>query len=110
MASDRIKENPLARFEIEQYELHVATYEIEARSAAEAIQKMFNGDGDALSGLEFIGTCNEVGIAATDASDLAAELRERGVEVTGAIIPSIRAVRQINGDNTKALDGSDGGG
>ena len=36
-------EHPLARFEIEQYELHVSAYEIEAKSAADAIRRLFNG-------------------------------------------------------------------
>jgi type III secretion system FlhB-like substrate exporter len=88
----------LARFEIEQYELHCATYEVEARSAAEAIQKLFNGDGNPHCGSEFIDACKEVGIAVADAPNLVDELRKRGVELANSIIPSIRAVRRIEAD------------
>ena len=36
---------PLVTYEIEQYELHTSKYQVEACSAAEAIEKLFAGGG-----------------------------------------------------------------
>jgi len=85
----------MARFQIEQYELHIATYEIEARSVADAIGRLFHGDGDMLDGSEYAGTCDEIGLSLEDAPELAEELRSIGAPVRGSIVPSIRSVRQL---------------
>ena len=84
------------RFEIQQYELHVATYEVEARSAAEAIQRLLQGDGDPFDGSEYVDTCEAIGLQAEDDPELADELRKLGIELTGGIVPSIRSVRHVN--------------
>lgn len=83
----------MPRFEIEQYELHVGTYEIEAPSAAEAIQRLFNGDGDMLNGSEYIGACEKEGM--TVDRELAQQLAELGVKLRDSMVPSIRSVRRL---------------
>jgi hypothetical protein len=85
----------LERFEIEQYELHVATYEVEARSVADAIRRLFNGDGDAPAGSEYLGACDQIGMSLEDDLQLAKELYRLGVQVRGMIVPSIRSVRRL---------------
>jgi hypothetical protein len=85
----------MARFEIEQYELHVATYEVEAPSAAEAIRRLLDGDGDPLDGSVYVRTSDDVGMNVADDPHLAQELRELGVQVRGSIVPSIRRVRRL---------------
>ena len=86
----------MARFEIEQYELHVATYEVEARSAAEAIQRLFEGDGDMCNGSEYVGTCEQVGMNLADDQELLRQLRELGVKLRNSMVPSIRSVRRAD--------------
>jgi len=66
----------MARFEIEQYELHVVTYEVEARSAAEAIKRVLDGDGELCNGAEYAGTCDQTGMSLENAPELAEELRK----------------------------------
>lgn len=93
------EEATMGRFEIEQYELHVATYEVEALSAADAIRRLFDGDGTLLDGSEYIGTCEEVGLSLDDDPELAEELRRLGVKLKGSIVPSIGSVRRIEGSD-----------
>ena len=95
----------MARFEIEQYELHVATYEIEARSAADAIRRLFDGDGDMFDGSEYVGTCDAMGLSLEDTPELAEELRNFGVQVKGSLVPSIRSVRRLE-DRDEELAGT----
>ena len=92
----------MARFEIEQYELHVATYEVKARSAAEAIEKLLNGDGGPLEESEYVETCSQVGMPVEDNVELVEELRELGVQTWGSVIPSIRGVRHVHAGNEMA--------
>ena len=90
-------ETPPARFEIKEYELHVTTYEVEAQSVAEAIKRLFNGDGDAIDVSEYVGTCEQIGMPLEGNPQLAEELRKLGVQVPGSIVPSIRTVRRAHG-------------
>ena len=91
-SSDR--NTPWARYEIEVYELHVGTYQIDARSTADAIKRLFDGDGDLLNGSEYIGLCEEKGLPVDENSQLAQELRQLGVPLDASVIPSIRNIRQ----------------
>ena len=36
----------MAKFRVQQYEVHIATYEIEAKNAADAIGKIYDGQGE----------------------------------------------------------------
>ena len=83
-------------FEIEQYEICVTTYRVEASSEAEAIAKLFDGGADAVDNShEFIETAQDCGLPADEYQDLAAELRDLGVPVD-EIIPSIRSIEEVD--------------
>ena len=50
-------------FEIEQYELHTQTYRVEASTEAEAIKRLFDGDGEAVdNGLDYIEVAEDFGL------------------------------------------------
>ncbi len=83
-------------FQIEQYEMCVTKYRVEASSEAEAIAKLFDGGADAVDDShEYIEVAEECGLPAEEHQELAAELRSIGVPVD-EIIPSIRSVEQID--------------
>jgi len=83
------------QFEVEQYELHVQKYRISADNEAEAIEKLFDGDGDVVNdSLEYIEVAEVYGLSADDNRDLADALLERGISIT-EVIPSIRSVKKI---------------
>jgi hypothetical protein len=82
-------------FQIEQYEMCVTKYRVEASSEAEAIAKLFDGGADAVDDShEYIEVAEECGLPAEAHQELAAELRSLGVPVD-EIIPSIRSIEQI---------------
>jgi hypothetical protein len=85
----------MERFEIQQYELHFTTYEIDATSAAEAIKLLLEGDGEKEDGPEFVEVCDRVGMSLIDNPELADELRKFGVRLHGTIIPSIRSIHPV---------------
>jgi len=83
-------------FEIEQYEICMTKYRVEASSEAEAIAKLFDGGADAVDDShEYIEVAEDCGLPADEHQELAAELRSLGVPVD-EIIPSIRSVEQID--------------
>ena len=83
-------------FQIEQYEMCVTKYRVEASSEAEAIAKLFDGGADAVDNShEYIEVAEDCGLPADEHQELAAELRSLGVPVD-EIIPSIRSVEQID--------------
>ena len=94
MCHETTAESSTERFEIEQYELHVVTYEVEAMSSAEAIRRVLDGDGDISNGSEYVGTCDQMGMSLEDSPKLAEDLRKLGVRHRGCMIPSIRSVRR----------------
>ena len=80
-------------YEIEQYEIHVQTYEVEAESEAEAIAKLFKGDAEPVDdSLEYVEVCEDRGLPAEEHRELADQLRAMGITVDEAVIPSIRSV------------------
>jgi hypothetical protein len=83
-------------YEIEQYELCVTKYRVEASSEAEAIAKLLDGGADAVENShEYIEMAEDCGLPADEHQELAAELRSLGVPVD-EIIPSIRSVKQVD--------------
>lgn len=83
-------------YEIEQYEICVTKYRIEAASEAEAIAKLLDGGADAVDNThEYIETAEDCGLPVDEYQQLAAELRALGVPV-GEIIPSIRSVEEVD--------------
>jgi hypothetical protein len=80
-------------FEIEQYEVHLQTYRVEADSEAKAIAKLFNGEAHPVdNSLEYIEVCEDLGLPAEEYRELANELRSLGESVDKHVIPSIRSV------------------
>ena len=80
-------------FEIEQYELHTMKYRVEAANEAEAIAKLFQGEGEAVcDSLEYIEVAEDFGLPVDEHLDLAEALQKLGVTVGEAVIPSIRSI------------------
>jgi len=83
-------------FEIEQYELHAMKYRVEADCEAEAITKLFDGEGEAVdNSLEYIEVADDRGMPSDDFPRLAKALKRRGVDVGEDIIPSIRSIDRV---------------
>ena len=79
-------------FVIEQYELHVQSYRVEAASEAEAIKKLFDGHAEAIdNSLELIEVATDFGMPEDENRDLADQLRDLDVQIDD-IIPSIRSI------------------
>ena len=82
-------------YEIEQYEICITKYRVEASSEAEAIAKLFDGGAEVVDNShEYIEVAEDCGLPADEHQELAAELRELGVPVD-EIVPSIRSVEQV---------------
>ncbi len=79
-------------FEIEQYEIHVQTYTVEAANEAEAIVKLLDGEAEPVddSG-EYVEIAEDFGLPADEHQELADALRDVGVPVD-EIIPIIRSI------------------
>ena len=87
----------MSSFEIEQYELHVLRYRVEADSEADAIVKLFQGEGDPIDdSLQFINISDDHGMSLSENPDLSSQLFDLGVVKSGEnVIPSIRSIRQV---------------
>lgn len=82
-------------FEVEQYELHVQRYRVEAADGAEAITKLFDGEAEPIDNtLEFIEVASDFGLSVDEHRQLAEKLRFLGVPVDEHVIPSIRSVAE----------------
>lgn len=85
----------MPRYEIEQYELHMMKYAVEAASEAEAIKKLLTGEADPIEDtLELIEVAADYGMPVSENRKLAAKLRALGVEVGRKVIPSIRTIEE----------------
>ena len=83
-------------FEIEQYELHTMKYRVEASSEAEAIKRLFDGDGEAVdNSLDYIEVCEDFGLPVEQNRGLADALRSLDVPVGEDIIASIRTIEEV---------------
>lgn len=84
-------------FEIEQYELHTQKFRVEAVDEAEAIAKLLDGEADAVdNGLEYIEVAEDVGLPVDEFRELAKKLEKLGVPIGDQVIPSIRAIAEID--------------
>ena len=84
-------------YEIEQCELHVMKYQVEAASEAEAIAKLFQGEAEPVcQSQEFVEVADDFGMPADEYPGLVEALGALGVSVNGAVIPSIRSIEQIS--------------
>ena len=87
----------MPQFEIEQYEIHAMTYQIEADNVAEAISRLLDGQADCVdNGLDYIEVCDDRGLSVEEHRELAEQLRSLGVPVNEHVIPSIRIIRETN--------------
>jgi hypothetical protein len=85
-------------YEVEQYELHSMKYRVRAKSEAEAISKLFDGEAEPVEGsLEFIEVAEDLGLPADEYRELAEALRALGVSVDVDVIPSIRSIKRVAG-------------
>lgn len=83
-------------YEVEQYELHLMKYRVEAPGEADAIAKLFRGEAEPVDqSQEFVEVAEDFGLPAEEHRDLAQALRALGVSFPGAVIPSIRNVEQV---------------
>lgn len=87
-------EQPLAKYEIEHFELHVGRVEVEARSIGEAIARFIDGQGAMYDGSEYLGPCEEKGISLESHPELAKQLQDLGVDFD-SIIPAIRTIKRV---------------
>ena len=91
--SGLLKGQPMPTFEIEQYELHTMKYRVEASTEAEAIKKLFDGDGEAVdNSLEYIEAAENFGLPVDVNRELADDLQKLGVSVGEDVIPSISSI------------------
>lgn len=82
-------------YEIEQYELHMMKFHVEANSPAEAIEQLFRGELEAIeNSMEFVEIAEDYGLPAEEYRELAEELRDLDIEVD-EVIPSIRSITEI---------------
>ncbi len=83
-------------YEVEQYELHMIKYRVEASNEAEAIARVFRGEAEPVDqSQEFVEVAEDFGLPAEEYPELADALRALGVSVPDAVIPSIRSVEQV---------------
>lgn len=83
-------------YAIQQYELHVTTYRIEADDPADAIVKLLDGEAEPMDdSQEYVEIAEERGLFVSDNPELAAKLRTLGVPVDDRIIPSIRSIEVV---------------
>ena len=83
-------------YELEQYELHVTKYRVEATDKGEAVAKLFAGGADPMdNSTEYIEVADDYGMPADQNRDLAEKLRKRGIAVGEDIIPSLRSIEEV---------------
>ncbi len=83
----------MPKYRIDQYELHYATYEVDAESEAEAILVVFNGGAEVID-TGYIEVTDDFGMPADEHRELAEALRTRGISVSD-VIPSVRSVEKV---------------
>jgi hypothetical protein len=89
-------------YEIEQYELHCSKFRIEAESPADAIARLFEGEGDPVDhSLEYIEIVEDYGMPVEEFPELAQELEHRGVLTDEDFIPSIRSIIEVQSANKR---------
>jgi hypothetical protein len=84
----------MTTYEIEQLIVLVAKYRVEARTAAEAVIRVFDGEG-VLVDISLADLCDERGLPAEDFCALVEELQKAGIMTDEKIIPSIMSVEEV---------------
>lgn len=86
----------MPEYEVEQYELHVMKYRVQAENETQAIIRLLDGEAEAVdNGLEYIELAKDFGLPVDEHRELAAQLSDLGVPVGEHVIPSIRSVVQV---------------
>ncbi len=94
----------MLKYEIEQFEIYVSKYRVEANSEAEAIQKLFDGEHEPIDdSLEYVEVAEDIGLPVDENRELADELRALGVSVGEDVIPSIRSIEEV--DEARGCEG-----
>ena len=97
------EEQAMATYAIEQFELYVQGYLVEADSEADAIARFLRGEGkQELTSMDYAGISNDYGLSLAERPDLASELLDRGV-INGddIIVPSIRSIREAGEEDQR---------
>jgi len=82
-------------YEIEQYEIHSQKFRVRAKSEAEAIRKLYDGEAEVVGeGAELIEVAGDLGLPAEEHRKLADALHKLGVKVDD-VIPSIRSIEEL---------------
>ena len=83
-------------YEIEQYELHAMTYRVKAKSKAEAIAKLFQGEAEPVEqSQDMIEVADAYGLPADEHQALVRALRKLGIKGIREVIPSIRSIEKV---------------
>jgi hypothetical protein len=90
------RNGPMPKYESEHYEIYVSKYRVEARTEAEAIHNLFDGENEPVDdSLEYLETAEDIGLPVDEYRELAEKLRALGVSVGDDVIPSIRSIQQV---------------
>ena len=81
-------------FQLERYEIHSQRVSIRADSMAEAIEAVMQGSGDNVGELQFIESCDDLGM--TPDEQLAKELDQAGIDLYEGHIAGIRSIKQLS--------------
>lgn len=94
---NRTDERRTMLYEIEQYELHLTKFQVEADDPADAINNLFLGQGEPVdNSTELVEVADKYGMSLDDDRDLADRLFDRGIlKPEDIIIPSIRSITQV---------------
>lgn len=89
-------------YEIEQYEIYVQRYRVEAVDEVHAVARLFGGEAELVeNSLEYVEAANDHGMYRDDDLDIADGLWDLGIIVgIDIIIPSIRSVRLMETQET----------
>lgn len=88
-------------FEIEQFEVHVFKYRVDADDEAQAIVKVLDGEADPVDcGSDYVEIAEDFGLPIDECRELANQLRDLGVPVGEHVIPSIRSISLVDTGNT----------
>ncbi|MGA2620189.1 MAG: hypothetical protein ABSF26_21430 [Thermoguttaceae bacterium] len=84
-------------YQVEQYELHVMKYRVEATSEAEAIRKLFDGEAEPVGqSQDFVEVAEDYGLPVDEYRELVDALRKMGVmSWKHEVIPSIRSIEEV---------------
>jgi len=86
----------MREYQIEQYELHTCKYRVRATSEAEAIVKLYEGQGEMVDdSMEFIQTADDYGLPVDENPELVAAVQKLGLCHDDDVIPSIRSIEEI---------------